>query len=787
MKIKYIAVILCVGYSFMAFSQTGTLSGKIYFEDSTAAFHAVVGLQGTSIGMATNDSGYFQIQAPIGSYTVIVQYVGYPKIEIPVEIIESKTTRLLPIYLKPESNQTSVVIEAERSPYVVDEPSESLRLTAPLIEIPQNISVVTAQTMKEFGVTGTSEMSRMTSGLIRRYGGNNDFAYTIRGSDATNSVFRNGVGNYWYNQGSDAFMLDRVEFVKGPAGFMIGNSEPGGLLNEVTKQANGRRHGEAFLGVGSWNLTRGGIDIGNRFSDSSKFSYRVVGGGQWSNNFVDMEYNYRWYICPTLRYDYGKGSSIVIEVNKMNGFMRHNNYGNISYNGSDFLFNTQFNPSEKVANGIKTYDDYYRISHTQKLGKDWQLRTQIGRVNGLYKGDALFVSSISQSADTLYRSFYEINWRNYVQTAQSFVDGKIKMGEHIEHSILTGIDYGKSWVNSQWSDLVDTNDVWGKQLPLLVTNPVKSLTEADVANMNTYPKDSWGTEWISWYGQNHMKLYNKIIVTMAGRMSFTKAWSSYDTNVVHNTKFTPRFGLTYLVNKKMSIYTLYDQTFLPQTARMLNRQSAKPLTGSNIEVGYKAQLFNNRLFLNSSLFYTVKNDVLSAEPTSGLYVQRGQVTAKGFEMDMMGNISKNILLSVNYTYTDARITKDADSSAIGFPNYGVAKHVANAMIRYKFTKTKLKGFSLGAGMQHMGDKSAVWAGWTDPADKFKAAPSYTLYDINMGFERKKYSCMINIYNLFNASYMDSAWWSSSDGTNPGFFGFSPAPPRNVRFSVFVKF
>ena len=66
-----------------------------------------------------------------------------------------------------------------------------------------------------------TEAIRNVSGVTKYYGALNDYSLIIRGTDATYSVFRNGVGGYWWNQQEDVAMLEKIEFVKGPAGFMV--------------------------------------------------------------------------------------------------------------------------------------------------------------------------------------------------------------------------------------------------------------------------------------------------------------------------------------------------------------------------------------------------------------------------------------------------------------------------------------------------------------------------------------------------------------------------------------
>jgi iron complex outermembrane recepter protein len=774
----------------------GYLEGKVLNADNQPIMYINVAIKNTKLGTATDQDGKFKLKVPYGKHILMVSGVGVKTWEQEIQVSDNQLIRL---EIKIEEDDTIlqevVVRDLRAEQYVVENLSPSLRLNVPILEVPQNISVVTQQAMRDFGVVGTAEMSRMTSGIIKRYGGANDFAFTIRGTDATNNVFRNGVGSYWWNQQSDAFMLDRVEFVKGPAGFMIGNAEPGGLLNEVTKQADGQRVREVQIGYGSWNLLRAGVDLGGKFSQNSKFSYRIVAGGQRTNANYDFYKATRTYLVSSLRYTYQPNSFIQLEINRMDGHVRGDSYNNISFTGQaqDMIFPIQFNATDPNAvEGIETDDTYLRLSHTHQLSKGWQIKTQIARVNGIYRGSNMYVSNVTANFDSLYREVFYMNWRNRLTAAQTFIDGKFKTGNRIEHSILSGLDYGNTRVVSAWGEF--NPDAWGTQFPIAIHNPIYNLNKIERQDFALNPDDDWGTEWLAWYTQDHIKLYDKVVLTLAGRLSRTKSWASWDSTTVRDTKFTPRLGLTYLINPNMSIYALYDETFLPQTGRKADRSLPTPLSGTNIELGYKSQLFKQRLALNASLFRTIKNNVLVQNPLTSFYEERGQITSQGFEMDMTGNVSKSLIVNINYTFTDARVTQDADPEIVGFVNYSVARHTGNAMIRYKFIDGKLSGFSMGVGAQLVGDRSAVWAGFTEVQDKDKFAPSYTIFDANVGYETPKFWVMLNVFNLLNKRYMNSAWWNSAvvDEENPannrpGYFTFAPSEPTNFRVSTGYKF
>ncbi len=780
-------LVLTIG---MAHSQQTSLKGSVQKTNGQAVTYAHVQLKNTQKEAVTDRKGEFEIKrVEPGTYTLLISLEGYllDSLEIEVKAGEQKT---LPAIVINENNRQldEVKVKGEQNgKYVETEPSLSLRLNTPLIEVPQNISVATQQSMKDFGINGTTDLARLTSGITKRYGGAHEYAFTIRGTDATNNVFRNGIGSYWWNQQSDAFMLDRVEFVKGPAGFMIGNSEPGGLLNEVTKQADGEKVREVELAYGSFQLMRAGFDVGGKFSKTSKFSYRLVFGGQYTQANYDFYKAQRTYLVSSLRYSYKEGSHIQLEYNRTNGYSAADSYTNLSFDGKKALLPLDFNIADPGAmHGITTSDNYIRLSHSHRFKKGWSLKTQFADIIGHYAGDGMYISYFTPNADTLYREYYYSTYASRLQAAQTFLDGRFKTGTKIEHAVLTGFDYGNSTVKSEYSEFDPFN--WGAHLPIVVNDPAYDLSPEDLADTFSFPKEDWNMQWIAWYGQDHIKFYNKLILTLAGRFSYVETWASRDDAKVYDNKFAPRLGLTYLLTKNMSLYALYDETFLPQTGRKIDNSLPKPLTGNNMEIGYKALLMQERFMINASLFHTKKNNVLVQNPLTTFSEERGQVTSKGFEVGFVGKLGKNIMVNINYTYTDARITQDLDSAVVGFRTFSTTPHVANAMIRYRFETGKLKGFSLGAGTQYMDKMAAAWVGYTDPAEKEMAAPAYITFDMNIAYEYKKYTFRLNVYNLANTRYMSNALWNSSyDPAVPGYFSYTPNAPVNFRIAANYRF
>jgi iron complex outermembrane receptor protein len=762
------------------------LSGKIMDAESNALVGATVKLAPANRRTVTDSNGVFVFQqVPNGRYKVEISFVGMEQKRVPIAIENGEAVHLNMIVLNESVNSLSeVTILAGSKKYVETAPSVGLRLNAPLIEVPQNIAVTTKQTMLNWGILSTSELARTVSGVVKRYGETNDFSFTIRGTDAYNNIFRNGVGGYWWNQQEDAAMIERIEFVKGPAGFMIGNSEPGGLVNIITKQPIQQQLKEIEIGIGSFNMYRASIDLGGRLTNKSKFSYRVAAGGQLQKGMVQFSDAKRYFISPSLRYNFKEKTYLQLEVNRMGGFSRNGTSPTLpSINNEFFKLSNSFSVSDPSIRGLVTYDNYSRLSFVHQLKNNWRINSQVAYINGLYGGDGMYMSNYNAAQDTIYRGYFKSDWKNYLNAGQIFVDGTIRQGKHAEHKILTGIDYGRSWVKTNYGNLIDST---GTRLALSVNNPQYGLPADSLKDIEYIDPSNWGNQWISFYVQDHLKLFDKIVLTLAGRMNYAKSWASYDSNTVRDVVLTPRLGFTYLFTKNISAFAVYDESYLPQTGRKEDNTAAKPLTGTNKEIGFKTLLFKNKLSFNISMYHTVKNNILVENPNTSLYVERGQITTDGVDADLVGNLSKNMVINANYTFTNARITKDANEALIGIRNFGTPIHSGNILLRYRITDGKYKGLSFGAGGSFMGDRGGTFPQWNDAKDNGKTTPAYTIYDMNVGYEKRKFSIVVNVFNLFNKKYISTGSYTSANDTSPGYWSYTPGLPVNFRAGVHYK-
>jgi len=764
----------------------GAIKGIVTTSDDKPAALVTVQLNAAKKTTITNENGEF-VFANIfpGNYEIEVTIVGYTKL-VQTVILEAGKTANMSFRLAENAIQLSeVLVRTNRKSYIAAKASTSLRLNADLIEIPQNITVATKQTLTDMGLLTKSEIFRISSAITKSYGEDLDLTFQIRGINSTYGTYRNGVGGpIWWNAQEDAAMIERMEFVKGPAGFMLANAEPGGLVNVVTKQPTHQKIAEVGFGIGNWNLMRSYIDLGGEFKKEGKFTFRLNTGAQKKNEYYQFADFYRYWVCPVLKYDLTENTSLTLELNYVKAATLANPQYSYTIKGDFTALPIDLAIVDPSLENFFGADLYNRIYLKHKVSDKWTINAQTAYMKTDWDGTTMypeFPGGLSPTKDTIYRYLYYSDWTGKLINMQLFADGKFYTGKNMEHKVLIGVDYGNG--NEGSTINLSTGE---KKFPLAINNPTYYLPK-DSLKLNDANKISWvaTNRWQALYLQDHLKLYGKLIITLAGR--FTNLVTGQDYNnpptdpdyEITDNKFTPRLGLTYLLNKNVSAYILHDECFLSQRGAIFGGGRLPPLTGTNNEFGIKALLFKKQLSITASVYDMKKNDVGAPDPLhQDYFLKTGQIRSTGIDVDIAGRVNANLYVNINYAYTNPRITKDEDKTVIGLQNFGTCKNLANTWLKYEINDGPLKGLGFGAGWQYTGKRYAIFH-FLYSSEGNKYLPAYNLFDAALSYATGKFSINLNVYNLVNKRYGAAGVWDPLSKE----FLFGQGRPRDFRLQT----
>ncbi|CAC9974754.1 TonB-dependent receptor [Flavobacterium panici] len=803
--IKKVCFLMVLLTSLNAMSQElGKVNGKISLSGNEPVPGVSIVLKGTRYSAVTNDNGQYEIKnVKPGSYTISVRAVGIHAVENTIVVTAKQTTTKNFTLSESQEDLDEVVITKNK--YKQDKPSLSLRLQTPVLEIPQNIQIVSGQTLKDQQIISMSDgVIRNVSGAVRlEHWGDMYTNITMRGSQI--QAFRNGfnvVTSFWGPLTEDMSFVDHIEFVKGPAGFMLSSGDPSGLYNVVTKKPTGITKGEATVMAGSFDFYRASIDLDGKFDKEGKFLYRFNGAFQKKGSHRPFEHNDRYVIAPVLSYQIDDKTKVTLEYNYQ--------MANMTEVGSYYIFGADaggyatlprnFTMTQPGLPDTKMNDHSGYFTFEHKFDDNWKLTAQTSYFKYLQKGYSSWPTGVGPGpVDLDYDEipdgtlgYGEIIRNVGIWDAESdmflgqiFVNGKFNTGP-VSHKVLGGIDAGNK---EYYADFYQSHDLDTFDNPFNIFAPNYGMPAngLPVFNRDTPLKErSFGgmiSKYTAAYIQDELGFFeNKLRLTLAARYTWINQANWGD--VQEDTHITPRVGISYSITPSTSVYGLYDQAFTPQSGIIQNGDPIKPLTGNNIEFGIKKDWFDGSWSTTVAAYRILKENELTSDPANGpndvFKVVLGEKRAQGIEVDLRGKIFDGLNLIANYAFTESIVTDSNVPSIIqGSTVPGFSKHVANAWLNYTLVNGKLKGFGASIGGTYLaGRQTDTWAAGLE------RLPEYFKLDGGLSYEIGKMKFTANVFNILDKYLYSGSYYAS---TNINAYYWQTEQPRNFRFGVTYKF
>ncbi|KQB42016.1 TonB-dependent siderophore receptor [Flavobacterium daejeonense] len=781
----------------------GKITGKITLSDNAPAESIAIALKNTRYNTTTNFSGQYEIKnIKPGNYIISINGIGIQAI---TESISIKANQTITKNFKLSENKEELnEVIIKKNKYKQNNPSLSLRLNTPVLEIPQNVQIISGQTLKDQQITSMSDgVIRNVSGAVRlEHWGDLYANITMRGSQI--QAFRNGfnvVSSFWGPLTEDMSFVDHIEFVKGPAGFMLSSGDPAGLYNVVTKKPTGITKGEANIMGGSFDFYRASIDLDGKLDKKGKLLYRFNAMAQNKGSHRHFEHNDRYVIAPVISYQLDDKTKITAEYNYQRANMTevgsyyifgptNNGYGTMPI---DFTMTQPGLPDTK----INDHSAYLLFEHN--FNPNWKLTAQTSYFKYLQQGYSSWPSAVGPySIDTnddnipdtqvldsgeIIRNVGIWDAESNMYLGQLFLNGKFNTGS-VSHKVLGGIDLGSKDYMADWGQ---SHDLDTFEDPFNVSNPDYGMPANGLPNFDRSKplKERAGgimnSEYAAGYIQDELGFYeNKIRLTLAARYTWLSQTNWGQT--IEDSHITPRAGLSISLTPSTAIYGLYDQAFTPQSGIIKNGDAVKPLTGNNVEIGIKKDWFNGSWSTTLSAYSILKKNELTADPenTAGqnYSIVLGEKRARGFEIDVRGKILEGLNIIANYAFTESVVNKsNVESIKVGTIVPGYSKHTANSWLNYTVSNGKLKGLGASVGGTFLAGRQTDT--WSTGLEKL---PNYFKMDGGFSYETGKLKFTANMFNILNEYLYSGSYYSYLNA-----YYWQTEAPRNVRVGVTYKF
>jgi len=830
-KIFY-TLIISLLFTLQAISQQ-TLSGAILSSDSSPLMGATIIAQsanGTEVGTTTDQEGNFSLTLEESAkYGLTIDYLGYSQLVIKVDAQSGNNIILDNLFLTESSEllQSVEVVGRRRKDYNSDYSFSGSKVAILNKEMPQAISTVTKELLNDRQAFQLVDAVKTVSNVAATGIYNH---YNIRGiTQADDGQVVNGLRTrqYYFLQPITSH-LERVEVIKGPSSVTFSSADPGGTVNIVTKKPLKEKQGSVSLSTGSFSTIRAAVDFTGPLNESKTLLYRVNAAYQEAKSFRDLVDNNAFLFTPSLSYIPNESTALNVEM------IYNNSVGNLDRGQPIFgAINGEFDiNSTPISLNVGAANDHYKNSEliftanfskkfTENLGFNAQYMKQTWEEDlAEHRVEGTVVDIEGNVIPTLARLRYDRRTQFWdTDNLSAYFDYTIESG-NITNKILVGYDAtrwerktgagflrarryetlsgGQSNFNSDNAANFQTIEVNGVTIPkpsaafFDLENPFNGARNTDAYNLSelSIPANLNTSGGI--YLQNQFKLGKLSALINLRYESFNDIFNYKKSEEEFKTSaFVPRLGLTYELTRNISAYATYLEGFQPHTNTVSLSPSAEgffwaasparfdPLESSLMELGFKGEFFNGRMFANLAVFdINQKNILLGDTYDLDNLTTRGEQRSTGFEMDVSGYITSNFQVTASYGYNNAEIVEDAIEEFIGERIGGAPQHNATFWGRYDFNSSALRGIGIGFGAQYMGDRYT----WYNPTYSTARVllPSYSVLDAAIYYKPNNTNMQLTL-KVNNLA--DETYWLG--GLNPSRLG--PGAPRNFILTANYQF
>ncbi|EGQ9917772.1 TPA: TonB-dependent siderophore receptor [Vibrio parahaemolyticus] len=617
----------------------------------------------------------------------------------------------------PSATETIQVYGHQYEGYAEHMPQSGTKTDVEWLDVPQAVSVVTKTEMQDRGAVRLVDALDGVAGVNNTLGEGSRDQFMIRGFDSLNDMYRDGMRDDGTLQSYRSLAnVERVEIVKGPAGALYGRGSAGGIINLVTKRANGENFTHVKGSVGSNSQYVGQVDSSMAFSD--KVNGRINLEYRQADSYVDHVDSNDFFIAPTIRVLPADGHIIDIDVEYAHQELVPYR-GVPSKNGKpvDLPVSTYFGGTNdyQESDSLRVAVDYeWRLSDQWV----WNNRAAFNHIELEQKGTRQGKVTGNEVSQTVNNFGYDPRTTTTLQSELIW--------ETNDNQLMLGADFNQIDI-----DLTLASDKTPP--PQNIYNPVvgptpdpgfKPFRDNTTTTTGVYVQDvyTWGD--LSVIGN-----------VRYDSMDLEQQKAGAGKEKLDDDKVSYRAGLVYRINYDTSVYASLARSWqLPYAGIYINPKLAEFFHTDLKEVGAKAYLLDNALMLNAALFQIDQEQPQTN--VDGDVIDKIEVRHQGIELEARGQITKQWDISVGYSYLDA------EDKATGKKPNDVSDHLFSLWSTYQLDDN----WRLGGGVKYVGDR---YAG----NDEAVALGDYTTVDLMAAYTTGRHKIQANAYNILDEKYI----------------------------------
>ncbi|MFC0351412.1 TonB-dependent siderophore receptor [Undibacterium danionis] len=622
-----------------------------------------------------------------------------------------------------------------------------------LIDLPISARVLSAELLRDTGANTLRDALDLSSGIQRQsnLGGLWD-SYAMRGFTGDpnfgSDYMVNGVNSSrGYNGVRDNANTYAIEVLKGPASALYGRGEPGGTINILTKKPRFDSTFQMDFQLGSFQEKRIALDLTGPLNE--QFAYRLNLARESSDSSRDYLNSDKLFIAPSMLWRINDHTTLSYEIEaskQKSPFDR----GVVAIKGQlGAIPNSRF-LGEPGDGRMQVKSLGHQVFFQHDLNSNWVLQSGLSYRDSEIQGYSTEASGLQADNENLRRQ------RRYRDFSASDRSARIELaGKHtiagIQHQSLFGIEHvqfadervqlRRNPSNSNPYSINIFRPVYGKQAdPLALSINTKENQEANAL----YFQDQidWNAQWKTLLGMR-IDRYQQAI---ENRRTATLNQQSLQSN-------SPRVGVVYQSSPSLAFYLSAAKGFRPNSGVSIDNTAFRAEQSHSYELGMKWENAQKNLTSTIAVFNIDKKNVLTTNPiNTDFSVTAGELNSKGLELDLEGEINKNLRVAAAYAYTDAKVSRGDNLILTGsrFPN--VPRHSANVVLKQNL---QIAGHAsgLGLGIQYIGERYGDVA----VSSQFML-PGYTTVKLLADYRiNPQMQLNFQVNNLFNRQYYASAY------------------------------
>lgn len=534
-------------------------------------------------------------------------------------------------------------------------------------------------------------------------------------------------------------VMDQVELLKGPGGFMYGFGQPGGIVNYVTKKPTDTPTFAAQLGWREQGIVSGQIDIGGRGGNDDMFGYRfnayqekgeTFNGGEVDRKVGAVSLDARLSDRLTWTFD---------------GVFQQRDLGNES---PQYYFIGLTTLPRPIAGDVDNSIDgtYYDTrSSLLSTGLDWQINSDwkaslnYGVTTSWNDVNKVFAYIDDVNGDYNVNT-YELGGRSEWKQAQAIVQGRFRTGP-LSHQLVAGMSHQTSlgWDRPYEWNTIGRGNLY--QRPTLRHDPVGSrvLTRgSETVQQAVFVSDTvaLGRDWSVLAGARYNDFHNK--------------------GAYHTYPVTPTYAVMYKPADAVTLYASYVES-LEAGSRVgsdyINAgEVLDPTLSRQFEFGAKIE--TPRWNANAAAFRLERGATIDRLTGAGKQlVQDGVTLYEGVEVSGTVRLSDALTVGGGVTWLDPIYDRLSPDNAANQGNRASGAARWNGVVHADYSVPQIDGLSLYALARYYGDV------YYNVENTLKL-PDYTLFNAGIGYRMQANGHPVTwragVENLTNRTYWSNA-------------------------------